>query len=77
MNPDEKWRQLVEESHAARKALDGALAPVLRKQAAIAAGTARENSSPEEDARLLAARDVWNDVNTQIEEFIAENVGRR
>jgi hypothetical protein len=51
--------------------------PVLRKQVAIGAGTARENSSPEEDDRLQAAIDAWNDVNTQIEEFIAENVGRR
>ena len=77
MQPDEKWRQLVAESNAARRVLDQALAPVLRKQAAIGAGTARENSSPEEDARLQAARDAWNDVNVQIEEFIAENVGRR
>jgi hypothetical protein len=50
---------------------------VLRKQAAIGAGTARENSSPEEDASLQAAIDAWNDVNTQIEESIAENVDRR
>ena len=77
MKPDEKWRQLCAESHAARRVLDYALAPVLRKQAAIGAGTARENSSPEEDARLRAAIDAWNDVNTQIEESIAENVGRR
>ena len=76
MQPDEKWRQLVAESHAARRVLDQALAP-LRKQAAIGAGTARENSSPEEDERLQAARDAWNDVNVQIEEFIAENVGAR
>ena len=26
---------------------------------------------------LQAAIDAWNDINTQIEEFIAENVGRR
>jgi hypothetical protein len=65
------------ESHAARRVLDYALAPVLRKQAAIGAGTARENSSPEKDARLEAAIDAWNDVNTQIEESIAENVDRR
>ena len=77
MKLDEKWRQLVAESHAARGVLDQALAPVLRKQAAIGAGTARENSSPEEDERLQAARDAWNDVNVQIEEFIAENVGAR
>ena len=77
MKPDEKWRQLCAESHAARRVLDYALAPVLRKQAAIGAGTARENSSPEEDARLQAAIDAWNDIDTQIEEFIAENVGRR
>jgi len=38
---------------------------------------ARENSSPEEDASLQAAIDAWNDVNTQIEESIAENVDRR
>jgi hypothetical protein len=77
MKPDEKWRHLVAESHAARRVLDQALSPVLRKQAAIGAGTARENSSPEEDERLQAARDAWNDVNVQIEEFIAENVGAR
>ena len=77
MKPDEKWRQLCAESHAARRVLDYALAPVLRKQAAIGAGTARENSSPEEDAGLQAAIDAWNDIDTQIEEFIAENVGRR
>ena len=77
MQPDEKWRQLVAESDAARRVPDQALAPVLRKQAAIGAGTARETSSPEEDARLQAAIDAWNDVNTQIEEFIAENVGAR
>jgi len=77
MKPDEKWRQLCAESPAARRVLDYALAPVLRKQATIGAATARENSSPEEDARLRAAIDAWNDVNTQIEESIAENVGRR
>jgi hypothetical protein len=40
------------------------LAPVLRKQAAIGAGTARENSSPEEDERLKR-EDAWNDVNVK------------
>jgi predicted phage gp36 major capsid-like protein len=77
MNPDEKWRQLVAESHAARRVLDYALAPILKKATAIGAGTAQENSSPEEDARLQTAIDAWNDINVQIEEFIAENVGRR
>jgi hypothetical protein len=77
MKPDGNGVKLVAESHAARRVLDQALAPVLRKQAAIGAGTARENSSPEEDERLQAARDAWNDVNVQIEEFIAENVGAR
>src|SRR5216683_492635 len=43
----------------------------------LRAGTTQENSSPEEDDRLQAAIDAWNDVNAQIEEFIAENVGRR
>ena len=76
---DEARRKMAStcaESHAARRVLDYALALVLRKQAA-GAGTARENSSPEKDARLQAAIDAWNDVNTQIEESIAENVGRR
>jgi alanyl-tRNA synthetase len=77
MKPDEKWRHLCTEAHAASRVLNYALAAVLRKQAAIGAGTARENSSPEEDARLQAAIDAWNDINTQIEEFIAENVGPR
>jgi hypothetical protein len=77
MNPEEKWSQLVAESHAAKRVLDHALAPVFRKQAAIGAGAGRENSSPEEDARLQAAIDAWDDINTQIEEFIAENVGHR
>ncbi len=31
MKPDEKWRQLVAESHAARRVLDYALAPMLKK----------------------------------------------
>ena len=56
MKPDEKWRQLVAESHAARRVLDYALAPILKKATAIGAGTARENSSPEEDARLQTVR---------------------
>jgi predicted phage gp36 major capsid-like protein len=77
MKPDEKWRQLVAESHAARRVLDYALAPILKKATAISAGTAQENSSPEQDARLQTAIDAWNDINVQIEEFIAENVGRR
>jgi hypothetical protein len=66
MKPDEERRQLCAESHAARRVLDYALAPVLRKQATIGAGTARENSSPEEDARLRAAIDAWNDINIKI-----------
>jgi hypothetical protein len=53
------------------------LGPVLRKQAAIDAGTARENSSPQEDARLQAAIDASNEINVQIEQFIAESVGLR
>ena len=77
MKPDEKWRQLSAEAHATRKVLDEALAPVLKKLAAIASGTSDDAPLPEEDAQLRAAMDVWKDVNTQIEEFIAESVGRR
>jgi hypothetical protein len=62
------------ESHAARRVLDYALAPVLRQQAAIGAGMARENLSPEEDARLQAAIDAWNDINTQIEESMPKTL---
>jgi hypothetical protein len=46
MKLDEKWRQLVAESHAARKVLDEALASVFNKLTAIGAGTSRQNSTP-------------------------------
>jgi hypothetical protein len=77
MKPDEKWRQLSAEAHAARKVLDEALAPVLKKLVAIASGASDDAPLPEEDAELRAAMDVWKDINTQIEEFIAESVGHR
>ena len=77
VKPEEKWRQLSAEATAARKVLDEALAPILKKLAAVAAGTSRDAPLAEEDAQLRAAMDVWKDVNTQIEEFIAENIGRR
>jgi hypothetical protein len=77
MKPDEKWRHLSAEAHAARKVLDEVLAPVLKKLSGIAAGTSDDAPLPEEDVQLQAAMDVWKDVNTQIEEFIAESVGRR
>jgi len=77
VKPEEKWRQLSAEATAARKVLVQALAPILKKLAGVAAGTSRDTSLPEEDAQLKAAMDVWKDVNTQIEEFIAENIGRR
>ena len=77
VKPDEKWRQLSAEADAARKVLDEAMTPILKKLAAIAAGTSRDTPLLEEDVQLKAAMDVWKDVNTQIEEFIAENVGRR
>ena len=77
VKPDEKWRQLSAEANAARKVLDEALAPILKKLDAIAAGTSGDAPLPEEDVQLKAAMDVWKDVNTQIEEFIAENIGRR
>ena len=77
VKPDEKWRQLSAEADAARKVLDEAMAPILKKLAAIAAGTSRDTPLLEEDVQLKAAMDVWKDVNTQIEEFIAENIGRR
>jgi Ser-tRNA(Ala) deacylase AlaX len=77
MKLDEKWRQLVAESHAARKVLDEALAPVLKKLTAIGAGTSRENSTPEEDARLQAASEVLDVIHVRMKEFIAENTGRR
>jgi hypothetical protein len=76
MKLDEKWQQLVAESHAARKVLDEALAPVLEKLIAIGAGRSRENS-PKEDARLQAASEVLDEIHVRMKEFIAENTGRR
>jgi hypothetical protein len=59
------------------KVLDEALAPGLKKLIAIGAGTSRENSAPEEDARLQAASEALDEIHVLMKEFIAENTGRR
>jgi hypothetical protein len=59
------------------KVLDEALALVLKKLTAIGAGTSRENSAPEEDARLQAASEALDEIHVLMKEFIAENTGRR
>jgi hypothetical protein len=76
MKPDEKWRQLRVESQAADKVLDEALKPILKKLTIVGTDTARGQSSLEEDVRLIAAMDAWHDVNVQVIDFIAKNVGR-
>jgi len=76
MKPDEKCRQLRVESQAADKVLDEALQPILKKLTIAGTDTARGQSSLEEDVRLIAAMDAWHDVNVQVIDFIAKNVGR-
>lgn len=75
--PEEKWQELCDEHEAARDAVFKAMAPVIRKQGAIARNESRSNPSEDELDALSGARNRWNEIKRRMDQFIEQQFGKR
>jgi len=76
-SPEEEWQDLCDEHEAARNAVFKTMAPVIRKQGAVARNESRDNPSDEELDAMFRANEQWGDVKRRMDEFIEKCFGNR
>ena len=75
--PEQQWQKLCAEHDAARDAVFNTMAPVIRKQGAIARNESRTNPTDDELNTMFDAKRRWDDIKRRMDEFIEKHFGKR